>query len=90
MRLHAAAGMHANALELAHGVVQGIDDEAVVPDQPQLGARGVALVWRDPQPPANSSRKGRDSLANVSSWRTGNADGPRPHRTRILFYHQFD
>ena len=56
----------------------------------QLGARGVALVWRDPQPPANSSRKGRDSLANVSSWRTGNADGPRPHRTRILFYHQFD
>ena len=39
----------------------------------QLGARGVALVWRDPAPPANDKEKEKP-----------------PHRTRILFYHQFD
>ena len=37
---------------------------------PQLGARAVALVWRDP------------------TIDTANPD--RPHRTRILFYRQFD
>jgi len=35
----------------------------------QLGARGVALVWRDPLPAAQTDA---------------------PHRTRVLFYHQFD
>ena len=47
MGLHAAAGVYADALELAHGVVEGVDDEPVVPDQPQLrlgGARGVCVV----------------------------------------------
>ena len=36
---------------------------------PQLGARAVALVWRDP---------------------TSSPDERTPHRTRILFYRQFD
>ncbi|MGN0832099.1 MAG: hypothetical protein ACI4RD_00440 [Kiritimatiellia bacterium] len=40
---------------------------------PQLGARAVALVWRDPAPTAQ----------DVSGQ-------PRPHRTRILLYRQFD
>lgn len=39
---------------------------------PQLGARAVALVWRDPAP-------------------TGELNGDKvPHRTRVLFYRQFD
>ena len=41
---------------------------------PQLGARAVALVWRDPNPTAEDVGNGQ----------------PRPHRTRILFYRQFD
>ena len=40
----------------------------------QQGARGVALVWRDPEPPVNT---------------TSTSVAP-PHRTRVLFYHQFD
>ena len=36
---------------------------------PQLGARAMALVWRDP-------RQSKDANA--------------PHRTRVLFYRQFD
>ena len=43
---------------------------------PQLGARAVALVWRDPNAPRPTSA----SRNNV----------PTPHRTRILFYRQFD
>ena len=38
---------------------------------PQLGARAVALVWRDPRPLLDG-------------------DDRSPHRTRILFYRQFD
>ena len=41
---------------------------------PQLGARAVALVWRDPNPTQTD---------------VGNQQ-PRPHRTRVLFYRQFD
>ena len=41
----------------------------------QLGARGVALVWRDPAPPPAGQSPAND---------------PAPHRTRVLFYHQFD
>jgi len=57
----------------------------------QLGARGVALVWRDPEPPAKNAadRKARSVLTSDFTWnemfkKVG------PHRTRILFYHQFD
>ena len=41
---------------------------------PQLGARAVALVWRDPAKTQTDVGAGQ----------------PRPHRTRILFYRQFD
>ena len=41
---------------------------------PQLGARAVALVWRDPNP----------TQADIAGGQ------PRPHRTRVLFYRQFD
>ena len=41
---------------------------------PQLGARAVALVWRDPNPTREDTDGG----------------DPRPHRTRVLFYRQFD
>ena len=45
---------------------------------PQLGARAVALVWRDPAATSD----------DVSGLNT--SGGPRPHRTRVLFYRQFD
>ena len=75
------------------------------------GARAVALVWRDPNPPMDSSGQfvkaagGSESpmygLDNGSvylrvqpgrpedAWRLNERKYP-PHRTRILFYHQFD
>ncbi len=43
---------------------------------PQLGARGVAVVWRDPNAPDGES-------GSTSSAR-------RPHAMRVLFYHQFE
>ncbi|MBQ3314555.1 MAG: hypothetical protein IJG70_01175 [Kiritimatiellae bacterium] len=57
----------------------------------QLGARGVALVWRDPAPPARgrSSRADRNAITRPNQWRsTMEASGP--HRTRVLFYHPID
>ena len=44
----------------------------------QLGARGVALVWRDPEKPETSSKA------------SGGNQPFTPHRTRVLFFHQFD
>lgn len=44
----------------------------------QLGARAVALVWREPVSSITETVDGRD----------GNTYNP--HRMRILFYHQFD
>lgn len=41
---------------------------------PQLGARAVALVWRDP----------------ASTVEDASGNQPRPHRSRLLFYRQFD
>ena len=41
---------------------------------PQLGARAVALVWRDP----------------AATKEDAGGSQPRPHRTRLLFYRQFD
>ena len=55
----------------------------------QLGARGVALVWRDPAPPSRGgNRPGRTGLTGAGSFY--NSDDFAPHRTRVLFYHQFD
>lgn len=63
----------------------------------QLGGRAVALVWRDPAVPSyhSNQRKTRQDLAG------GTGDSARqdimdvrentpPHRSRILFYHQFE
>ncbi len=41
---------------------------------PSLGARAVALVWRDPNPTIEDAA----------------GQQPRPHRTRVLFYRQFE
>ena len=46
---------------------------------PQLGARAMALVWRDPA-----------QTSSDVAGKNGAGNGPRPHRTRILFYRQFD
>lgn len=43
----------------------------------QLGARAVALVWREPETAISDSSDNGDSTS-------------RPHRMRILFYHEFD
>ena len=42
--LHAAAGGHANALELAYGVPQGVDHQPAVPDEPRHGGGLVGLA----------------------------------------------
>ena len=55
----------------------------------QLGARGVALVWRDPQPPARGTRPPRTNLTRPDAFKQL-FDTSGPHRTRVLFYHQFD
>lgn len=47
---------------------------AVGQTPPSLGARAVALVWRDPEAPEPTAGASLDT----------------PHRTRILFYRQFD
>ena len=57
----------------------------------QLGARGVALVWRDPQPPTRNvvDRPKRATLTTQDAFKDL-YDNYGPHRTRVLFYHQFD
>lgn len=54
----------------------------------QQGGRAVALVWRDPDWTEGNGDPGfeRDKM----SENEGNANTSRPHRTRVLFYHQFD
>lgn len=54
----------------------------------QLGGRAVALVWRDPDWAEGNGESGRDR--DQESQSTGNQNRQRPHRTRVLFYHQFD
>ncbi len=71
-------------------------------DQSRRGIRAVALVWRDPTKPVPAKgAQNYNDMANrylnpnggngsrADSWRTWDRDGP-PHRTRVLFYHQFD
>ena len=58
----------------------------------QLGGRAVALVWRDPEPPAGSgTRPARSAFSTIQNFLNlrGNTQNP-PHRTRVLFYHQFE
>ncbi|MBR3221906.1 MAG: hypothetical protein IKF72_06680 [Kiritimatiellae bacterium] len=57
----------------------------------QLGARAVALVWRDPAVPEKNaaSRRKRAEFNSLSDVLNAREQCP-PHRTRVLFYHQFD
>ena len=57
----------------------------------QLGARAVALVWRDPAVPEKNvaNRKARTALNSLDAVLNAREECP-PHRTRVLFYHQFD
>ena len=57
----------------------------------QLGARGVALVWRDPAPPARgrTARLPRETITRPVQWRDMQGESG-PHRTRVLFYHPID
>ena len=59
----------------------------------QLGSRAVALVWRDPEKPEKNkaSRPTRTELNSRADYlnKRGSNQFP-PHRTRVLFYHQFD
>ena len=63
---------------------------------PQLGARAVALVWRDPTETASGSSSSSSGQLNTGGLFTGgstsssSSSGPKPHRMRVLFYHQFD
>ena len=61
----------------AESTALGGSGEGQIP--PQQGGRAVALVWRDPETP-----NGGNASAQIDST------SYRPHRTRILFYHQFD
>ncbi len=66
----------------AESMALGGTGEGQIP--PQQGGRAVALVWRDPETPvdANGAKYSQDGNTSVSSW--------VPHRTRVLFFHQFD
>ena len=58
----------------------------------QLGGRAVALVWRDPAVPTyvkSGQRLKRNQLTNAEVT-MDNREQAAPHRTRILFYHQFE
>jgi len=61
----------------AESMALGGSGEGQIP--PQQGGRAVALVWRDPETP-----NGGNDTAQIDST------SYRPHRTRVLFYHQFD
>ena len=76
----------------------GSGGEGKVP--PQQGGRAVALVWRDPETPIYPGKNVIDGneareidQKEYAKYDSGVDSGPRfrkPHRTRILFYHQFD
>lgn len=59
----------------------------------QLGGRAVALVWRDPKEPPQSWGPNDDQLnlpEAMVNGEQGKTNTRTPHKTRILFYHQFD
>ncbi len=73
----------------------GSGGEGKVP--PQQGGRAVALVWRDPETPIYPGKTMEEARRidreQYVKYDTGVDSSPRfrkPHRTRILFYHQFD
>lgn len=66
----------------AESTALGGTGEGQIP--PQQGGRAVALVWRDPEPQLDTS--------GVPYSHTGETAVEQwvPHRTRVLFFHQFD
>lgn len=54
----------------------------------QQGSRAVALVWRDPATPVGYAD--RTSRQDEIAHNKNKNDRLPPHRTRILFYHQFE
>lgn len=59
----------------------------------QLGGRAVALVWRDPNAPPQSWGPNDNNLNLPHAMTVGEqstSNTRTPHKTRILFYHQFD
>ena len=60
---------------------------------PQHGARAVALVWRDPNPQPGARKvqwRNQEGGSNLFGCSLGEGSSYAPHRTRLLFYHQFD
>ena len=73
----------------------GSGGEGKVP--PQQGGRGVALVWRDPETPIypgkstdEARRIDREEYVEYDTGADTNPSFRKPHRTRMLFFHQFD
>ena len=59
----------------------------------QQGGRAVALVWREPTAYDEGSNPGStysDNIGQNDIRRREFRIGRRPHRMRVLFYHQFD
>ena len=59
----------------------------------QQGGRAVALVWREPNAWNDGSNPNSTYTDNISQTDIRNQEfrvGRRPHRMRVLFYHQFD
>ncbi len=54
----------------------------------QLGGRAVALVWRDPDWSGGSNSQGHQR--DLQQTYDDDPEKMQPHRTRVLFYHQFD
>ena len=57
-----------------------------------MGGRAVALVWRDPEPQEDiSTRQSRSAFNSINNFLNYRGDTAHPpHKTRVLFYHQFD
>ena len=59
----------------------------------QQGGRAVALVWREPTAYSDGSNPGNTYTDNIGQNDIRSQEfrvGRRPHRMRVLFYHQFD
>ena len=59
----------------------------------QQGGRAVALVWREPTAYNDGSNPGNTYSDNIGRNDIRSQEfrvGRRPHRMRVLFYHQFD
>lgn len=58
---------------------------------PQLGARAVALVWRNPYPGSKPySVASEDGAGGSGGAASSGAPVNAPHQTRVLMYRQFD